>query len=99
MAGWLRREESSWANSNGVGDDCEDDCDGDGINDQDDVCPCNKDIDMTDFRGITALSMGSNNWTQPPPIWEFRDEGKEIRQFVNSAPGTDFEIRRMIEKH
>ena len=24
---------------------------------------------------------------QSPPIWEFRDEGKEIFQGVNSAPG------------
>ena len=24
---------------------------------------------------------------QPPPVWEFRNGGKEIQQKVNSAPG------------
>ena len=29
----------------------------------------------------------ASSWGQPPPVWEFRDSGKEIIQMVNSAPG------------
>ena len=31
--------------------------------------------------------MGENSYNQPPPRWLFADEGKEIHQYVNSAPG------------
>ena len=31
--------------------------------------------------------MGENVWNQPEPIWEFKNEGKEIHQGENSAPG------------
>ena len=75
------------SDKNGVGNACENDCDGDGVQDQDDVCPCNNYIARTDFRGIKAFRMGENSWNQPPPEWKFRDEGKEILQKINSAPG------------
>ena len=75
------------SDNNGVGDLCENDCDGDGIVDNEDVCPCNKNIDKTDFRGIEALTLGENSYNQDPPVWEFTDDGKEILQKINSAPG------------
>ena len=75
------------SDSNGVGNLCENDCDGDGIMDDEDVCPCNKNIDKTNFRGIKALSLGENIYNQDPPVWELRDDGKEIIQKINSAPG------------
>ena len=31
--------------------------------------------------------MGNNLDNQEAPVWEFRDEGKEIQQKLNSAPG------------
>ena len=31
--------------------------------------------------------MGDNSYGQGPPIWQFRDEGKEIFQELNSSPG------------
>ena len=34
-----------------------------------------------------AISMGENPWGQAQPVWEFRNEGKEILQKINSAPG------------
>lgn len=74
------------SNNNGVGDACEGDCDGDDIADEFDACPCNANIDRTDFRGIQNISY-ENSWDQPPPFWEFLDEGKEIIQRVNSGPG------------
>ena len=38
------------SDSDGVGDACNEDCDGDGVKNQDDVCPCNSGIAITDFR-------------------------------------------------
>ena len=38
------------SNNDGVGDACNEDCDGDGVKNQDDVCPCNSGIAITDFR-------------------------------------------------
>jgi len=74
-------------NNDGVGDACADDCDGDTVVDTEDACPCNGDIYVTDFRAIKNISMGDNSYGQGPPIWQFRDEGKEIFQEVNSSPG------------
>ena len=72
---------------NGVGDACENDCDGDGVEDEDDICPCNNYINNTDFRGVKNLTLGKNSYGQDPPVWEFKDDGKEIIQKINSAPG------------
>ena len=76
------------SDGDGIGDVCQEDCDGDGNPDDQDVCPCNNFIADTDFRGIQDLSLGENAWGQAPPVWEFRDEGREILQKVNSAPGS-----------
>ena len=38
------------SDNDGVGDVCHEDCDGDGVKNQDDVCPCNSGIAITDFR-------------------------------------------------
>ena len=73
--------------NDGMGDPCDNDCDGDSIPDDIDTCPCNADIKKTDFRAIQAISMGENSYGQPQPQWEFKDEGKEIHQYINSAPG------------
>ena len=75
------------SDGNGKGDVCDNDCDGDGIHDNEDVCPCNNYIDKTDFRAIQSINLGDNSYDQPPPQWEFRDEGKEIYQVLNSDPG------------
>ena len=75
------------SNNDGKGDACQDDCDGDSVSDQFDPCPCNVEIQRTDFRNPTVLPMGENVWNQPQPVWQFKDQGKEIIQRVNSAPG------------
>ena len=31
--------------------------------------------------------MGENTWGQPQPLWQFKNDGKEIQQLLNSAPG------------
>ena len=74
-------------NNDGVGDACQNDCDGDQVEDEFDACPCNIEIEKTDFRGIQSVCLGENVYGQPPPVWEFLDEGKEILQNINSAPG------------
>ena len=71
------------ANNNGVGDFCENDCDGDSIMDEEDACPCNNGIVTTDFRGLMPVPLSARS----DAVWEFRDEGKEIIQKVNSEPG------------
>ena len=71
----------------GIGDVCFRNFDGDSSLDEFDTCPKNAKIDKTDFRAIQPISMGANTWGQPEPQWEFRNEGKEIQQLTNSAPG------------
>ena len=75
------------SNGDGVGDACTDDCDGDTVIDELDVCPCNGDIVSTDFRAMQLIDMGENSYSQPHPVWELKNEGKEIHQLINSAPG------------
>ena len=70
-----------------TGDACQNDCDGDSISDEFDPCPCNVEIQRTDFRNPTVLPMGENIWNQPEPVWQFLDQGREIIQNINSAPG------------
>ena len=39
------------------------------------------------FRGFDAIDMGQNSFDQGPPVWEFRDEGREIIQTYKSKEG------------
>jgi len=73
--------------NDGTGDACDNDCDGDSIPDDQDACPCNAFLNKVDFRGIRTISLGSNTYNQPDPVWTFTDNGKEIYQAINSAPG------------
>ena len=76
------------ANTNGqVGAACENDYDQDGTPDNGDVCPCNKHVSKTDFRAIDAFDLGANAYKQETAKWEFRNDGKEVIQTVNSRPG------------
>ena len=70
-----------------MGNVCQDNCDGDAALDADDACSCNAQIQFTDFRNIQPIPMGENSYQQPDPVWEFKNEGKEIQQKLNSAPG------------
>ena len=74
-------------NRDDIGDECYKDHDGDKIQDEADVCPFNADLSRTDFRNIQAISMGENRFQQKAPFWQFKNEGKEIQQLLNSAPG------------
>ena len=73
--------------NDGIGDICFRNFDGDASLDEFDTCPNNADIDKTDFRAIQSIAMGENTWGQPQPLWQFKNEGKEILQLLNSAPG------------
>ena len=60
------------------GDTCENDLDGDGIANAQDNCPNNGLIFDTDFREIDTF--GATN-----AIWEFNNEGTEIKQEANTG--------------
>ena len=70
--------------NDGQGDACDKDDDGDGVSDEDDNCPLNSEISSTDFRGIQSIDLCITGCAQHAPRWEFRDEGREIWQGVNS---------------
>jgi len=74
------------SDSDSQGDACDDDDDGDGVLDEDDNCPLNKEISSTDFRDIKSIDLCITNciFNQGPPKWEFRDQGHEIWQGLNS---------------
>ena len=74
-------------NLDGVGDVCYNNFDGDSSPDEFDTCPSNANIDKTDFRILQPIAMGENTWGQPQPLWQFKNDGKEIQQLLNSAPG------------
>ena len=38
-----------------------DDCDGDGVSDLEDVCPCHKHISRTDFRAVQSINLGNSS--------------------------------------
>ena len=59
----------------------QEDSDGNGVGDA-----CENDCDG-DFRAIKNLTLGKNSYGQDPPVWVFKDDGKEIIQKLNSAPG------------
>ena len=79
----------------GIGDICYRNFDGDSLKDEFDICPRNAKIDRTDFRAIQPIAMGENSYNQAQPQWEFRDEGKEIKQLINSAPGIAIDKARL----
>ena len=54
------------------------------ILDKDDNCPHNSEIGSTDFRAIQPINLCVNESCGVEPKWEFRDEGKEIWQGLNS---------------
>ena len=54
---------------NGIGDICEEDFDGDGVNNTMDTDPENKKVQRTDFRDFLAVTIDPANRVQIKPIW------------------------------
>ncbi len=54
---------------NGRGDACELDTDGDGVNDQEDVCPDNSKVYLTDFRAYQTVVLDPEGDSQIDPNW------------------------------
>jgi syndecan 4 len=71
----------------GVGDACQNDTDGDKKPDQDDNCPHNAKISVTDFRTYQTVVLDPEGDTQVDPNWVIYNQGAEIVQTINSDPG------------
>ena len=81
---------------------CYNDFDGDGVEDHEDVCPENGKIQHTNFGNLMPMdlcktnniskkvSKAGNSCTKPKPLWDQRDDGKEIYQGRNSRVGRAF---------
>ena len=70
-----------------MGDRCDLDNDGDGINDDEDVCPDNGLVKATDFRSYQTVVLDPEGESQIDPNWVILNQGAEIVQTMNSDPG------------
>ncbi len=66
----------------GVGDACQDDLDGDGARDVIDACPHDAHCVNTDFSDVQLINLLPGS--QDHPMWEVRDQGREIFQASNT---------------
>lgn len=69
-------------------EDCDHDCDADGISDDRDACPCNKDIQMANFNDFKSISLAKNRAgnSERHPVWTLTANGSDIIQLVDSHP-------------
>ena len=64
------------------GDVCVDDYDGDGISDQEDMCPTDPKISRFDFTGYTTLILDAEGSEQDKPFWKVNKKvGRSISCF------------------
>ena len=66
---------------NGIGDDCEEDSDGDSTPDDVDTCPYNPNINITSFADYFTIELDPT-LTSNAANWEVKDDGKEILQLA-----------------
>jgi len=78
---------------NGRGDVCDNDADGDGINDKDDVCPENAEIHSTDFRSYQTIVLDPEGESQTDPHWAIWNEvGLAYLILIKTLPKNSNEI-------
>lgn len=75
------------SDKNGIGDQCENDFDGDGHEDYLDNCPHNNKIYITDFRSFQSVPLDPVGDSQIDPKWVIYNKGAEMVQTMNSDPG------------
>ena len=74
-------------NSDGIGDDCETDSDGDGTLDYNDTCPYNPSISRTSFKKYFTIDFyPSLNTTTPS--WQIKSNEDEVIQTTNTGMPT-----------
>ncbi len=64
--------------ADGVGDVCQDDYDGDGVVDSEDVCPKNNKISEVDFSNMMEVNLDPNR-DKNKPVWSTDREVGERR--------------------
>jgi len=72
----------------GTGDACEGDCDADGVADNKDACPCNKQIRKSNFNNFKTIPLSNNQAArfEQHAQWKVTDNGSEITQVVDNQP-------------
>ena len=68
---------------NGIGNACEDDSDGDGVPDIDDVCPDNPLISATDFKRYQQVILDPLGDSQIDPIWSILNNVSDKQMWMN----------------
>lgn len=63
-----------------MGDVCESDWDLDGVVNNLDVCPNNKDISSINFTDYTAIGLNPTLILEKAAVWHIMDKGREVRQ-------------------
>ena len=86
---------------------CLRDFDGDGVDDDDDVCPENPEIKYTKFSKLRTMDLCEmhnkkkrivTSCNKEKPVWENRDNGREVYQGKNSRVRNLWLIKRMIRE-
>ena len=65
---------------NRVGDVCESDLDKDGVLNNLDICPKNKDISSINFTEYTSIDLNPTLTSEKAAVWHIMDKGREVRQ-------------------
>lgn len=69
---------------NGIGDACENDCDGDGVLDSEDSAPCNRFLTKDSLEQFMAVKL--SNPVQKEADWVVQNSGTYIVQKKSSDP-------------
>ncbi len=67
-----------------IGDDCENDTDGDGVINELDHCPEDPLIQTTSLENYQWINLDPSMANESDPIWEIKHDGQEVRQLADT---------------